>query len=69
MPGAFVDKSNWKEEKIELIKEREKLEAERAERARDNLGEAERIGEEIKKIHARIAELDKKIVASMLRVE
>jgi len=69
MPGEFVDKSNWKEEKIELIKEREKLEAEREERARDNLGEAERIGEEIKKIHAKIAELDKKIMASMLRVE
>jgi len=69
MTGAADDRSNWKEEKIELIKQREKLEAEREERARDNLGEAERIGEEIKKIHARIAELDKKILATALRVE
>jgi len=69
MTGAADDRSNWKEEKIELIKQREKLEAEREKRARDNLGEAERIGEEIKKIHARIAELDKKILASMIKVE
>jgi len=69
MTGAAGDSSDWKEEKIELIKQREKLEAEREKRARDNLGEAERIGEEIKKIHARIAELDKKILASMIKVE
>ena len=69
MSGAVDEQSQWKAEKIELIKQRGKLEAEREERARDNLAEAERIGEEIKKIHARIAELDKKIMASMLRVE
>jgi len=69
MTGAVSERENWKEEKIELIKERGKLEAEREERARENLGEAERIGEEIKKIHAQIAELDKKIMATMLKVE
>ena len=60
MSGAVDEQSQWKAEKIELIKQRGKLEAEREERARDNLAEAERIGEEIKEIHAKIAELDKK---------
>ncbi len=69
MTGAFVDQSRWKEEKIELIKQRGKLEAEREKQARGNLAEAERIGEEIKKLHARIAELDKKIMATLLKVE
>ena len=69
MAGAIDERIRLEEEKIELIKQREKLEAEREKRARDNLGEAERIGEEIKKIHARIAELDKKILASMIKVE
>jgi hypothetical protein len=69
MAGAIDERIKLEEEKLQLIKQREKLEAEREERARDNLAEAERIGEEIKQIHARIAELDKKLIATALRVE
>ncbi len=69
MAGAIDERIRLEEEKIELIKQREKLEAARETRARDNLAEAERIGEEIKEIHAKIAELDKKLLTTALRVE
>ena len=69
MSGAFVDQSRWKEEKIELIKQRDKLEEARRQLDKSNLAEDERIGKEIKKLHARIAELDKKIMATLLKVE
>lgn len=69
MAGAINERIRLEEEKLELIKQRGKLEAEREERARDNLAEAERIGKEIKEIHAKIAELDKKLISVALRVE
>lgn len=69
MAGAIDERIRLEEEKIELIKQREKLEAERETRARDNLAEAERIGEEITEIHAKIAQLDKKLLSTALRVE
>ena len=52
-----------KEEKIELIMKRDKLEEERAKRGRDNLEEDERIAKEIKELHARIEEINKKLIS------
>lgn len=69
MAGAIDERIKLEEEKLQLIKQREKLEVERETRARDNLAEAERIGEEIKEIHAKIAELDKKLITTALKVE
>ena len=52
-----------KEEKIELIMKRDKLEEERAKRGRDNLEEDERIAKEIKELHARIEEINKQLIS------
>jgi hypothetical protein len=58
-----------KEEKIELIMKRDKLEEERAKRGRDNLEEDERIAKEIKELHARIEEINKKLIEAESLIE
>jgi len=69
MSVAFDESRSLKEEKIELIIKRDKLEEERLKRGRDNVEEDERIAKEIKEIHARIEEINKKLITPEALIE
>ena len=61
--------SDLEDEKIELIMKKDKLEEGRAKLDKTNVAEDERIGKEIKEIHAKIGEINKKIKDSVSLIE
>ena len=61
--------SDLEEEKLELIVKRDKLEEERSKLGKANPAEDERIAKEIKEIHAKIEETNKKLRDALLGVE
>jgi hypothetical protein len=69
MAGAVDERRRLEEEKLQLVMQRDKLEEARKQLDKSNLAEDERIGKEIKEIHAKIEALNQKLKVTALRVE